>query len=323
MAFITDRNEAKLIFEEAAAKDVSIALFCTGSFWNTEAILLAADNFAKARGIENIPVVVAMTCLYSHMQQAKRFTYSREERAGLRAGFEHVKLLCDGPYAPYGNVTVMTHLDHADPGRDWWALTENTDLLTSVMFDAQNYPYEKNVEMTREYVREYGDRVLVEGIIENLAVGADGGTEGKQSDDYIDKAINFIAETGVDFLVADLGTEQQSAGTDAIYLGGRARALTEALGRKMLVLHGVSSMKNEDIRGLAADGVIRVNMWTRIVREAGQYAARRLAERLPLIEEGDFEAAEATAYINDNVREAARVMEIVMEGLGYGNYAKA
>ena len=318
MPFITERERAKKIFEETAAKDVSVALFCAGSFWNTEAILLAASNFAEKHGIKEIPVVVAMTCLYQHMQQAKRFTYNGNERTGLRAGFEYCRMLCKGPYAPYGNVAVMTHLDHADPVRDSWALTENFDLLTSVMVDGQEYPYEQNVRMTLEYVQKYGGEVLVEGIIEGLAVGADH-KESKKSDDYIEKAVKFISDTGVDFLVADLGTEQQSSGTESIYLGGRARALTEALGRKMLVLHGVSSMKNEDIRGLAADGIVRVNMWTRIAREAGQYAAARLLDRRALIEEGDFEAVEATAYINDNVCEAARVMEYVMDGLGYAN----
>lgn len=319
MPFITDREEAKRIFGEAAEKDVSVALFCTGSFWNTEAILLAASRFAERHGIENIPVVVAMTSLYTHMKQAKRFTCCGDERIGLRAGFGYCRLLCEGSGAPYGNVAAMTHLDHADPARDRWALTENMDLLTSVMFDAQEYPYEENVAMTQAYIREFGGQALVEGIIEGLAAP---GTEGRKSDDYVEKAVDFVSRTGVDFLVADLGTEQQSAGTGALYLGGRARELTAALGRRMLVLHGVSSMENEDIRGLAADGVIRTNMWTRIVRESGQYAAKRLMERAALIEKGDFEAAEATAYINDNIFEAARVMEGVMDGLGYANFAE-
>jgi len=318
MALITGRDQAKQVFDEAIANDVSVALFCTGGFWNTEAILLAANTFAEKHGIKSIPVVVAMTSLYAHMQQAKRFTYCRDERVGLRANFEYLRLLCEGPGAPYRNVAVMTHLDHADPVADRWALTENLDILTSVMFDGQLYPYEKNVEMTREYIREYGDRVLVEGIIEELAAP---GTEGKKSDDYIEKAVDFISKTGADFLVADLGTEQQAAGTESTYLRGRARSLTEALGRKMLVLHGVSSMKNGDIRGLAADGVVRVNMWTRIVRESGQYAAEKLLARKALIEKGDFEAAEATAYIDDNISEAARIMEEIMGGLGYANLA--
>ena len=318
MPFITDRNEAKRIFEETAANDVSVGLFCTGSFWNTEAILLAAKSFAGKHGIRNIPIVVAMTCLYSHMQQAKRFTYCQNERVGLRANFEYLRLLCDGPDAPYKDVLVMTHLDHADPVADRWALTENMDILTSVMLDGQLYPYERNVELTREYVKEYGDRTLVEGIIEQLAAP---GMEGKKSDNYVEKAVDFISRTGVDFLVADLGTEQQANGTEAKYLGDRARALTEALGRRMLVLHGASSMKNDDLHDLASDGVVRVNMWTRIVRESGRFAAEKLIERKALIDTGDFEATEATAYINDNTAEAARVMELIMDGLGYANLA--
>jgi fructose/tagatose bisphosphate aldolase len=302
MAFISDRDKAGSLIADAAGKGVSVALFCTGSFWNTEAILLAADRFAKAHGIRQIPVVVAMTSNYSHMQQARRITRNGDAKIGLRATLEYCRSLCEGPYAPYSNVAAMAHLDHADPAVDTWALTECTDLLSSVMFDAQVYPYEENLKMTSDYVKKYGDRVLVEGIVEGLAVGD--GTQSRQNDDYVDKAVNFVRATGVDFLVADLGTEQQSTGTAAVYLKDRAQALTQELGRSMLVLHGVSSLKDEDIQGFAEDGVVRVNMWTRIVRESGQYAAKRLIERYAKIEANDFEATEAMAYINDNIDEA-------------------
>ena len=320
MAFITDKIKAKKIFDDAAERGVSIALFCTGSFWNTEAILLAANNFATKHKIDNIPVVVAMTSEYSHMQQSKRVTYSREPEVGIRAVFEYARLLSEGDYAPYPNVAVMSHLDHGDPVRDRWTLTENMDLLTSVMFDAQEYPYEQNLELTREYVKEYGDQVLVEGIIENLAVGD--GTAGTRSDDYVEKAVKFIKETGVDFLVADLGTEQQSASKNSKCLKERAQSLTKELGRKMLVLHGVSSLTDEQFLGFANDGVVRVNMWTRIVREAGQYAAERLCERIDKVRAGEFESTEAMEYINDNIVKAAEIMENTMGLLGYANLAK-
>ncbi|MDR3225340.1 MAG: class II fructose-bisphosphate aldolase [Clostridiales Family XIII bacterium] len=319
MSFITDRDKAGTLITGAASKGVSVALFCTGSYWNTEAIIRAADAFAREHSIEQIPVVVAMTSHYSHMQQTVRATRSGSHEIGFLTLLEYCRALTEGPYAPYPNVAAMTHLDHGDPKADVWELTECTDMLSSVMFDAQAYPYEENVKMTREYVRKYGDRVLVEGIVESLAVGD--GTKAAQRDDYVEKAVAFIKDTGVDFLVADLGTEQQSTGTEAKYLKGRAQALTKELGRSMLVLHGVSSLKDEDISGFGEDGVVRVNMWTRIVRESGRYAAARIGERKALIAANDFEATEATAYINDNIDEAARIMHDIMGQLGYANLA--
>ncbi|MDR1495731.1 MAG: class II fructose-bisphosphate aldolase [Clostridiales Family XIII bacterium] len=319
MSFITDRDTAGRLIEDAASKGVSVALFCTGSFWNTEAILIAADTFAKECGIEQIPVVVAMTSHYSHMQQSARVTRSGSHRVGFRSALEYCRALTEGAYAPYTNVAAMTHLDHGDPKADAWEMTECADMLSSVMFDAQTYPFEENIEMTSKYVKEYGGRVLVEGIVEGLAVGD--GTKAAQRDDYVEKAADFVERTGVDFLVADLGTEQQSTGTEATYLKDRAQTLTRELGRPMLVLHGVSSLKDEDIKGFSEDGVVRVNMWTRIVRESGRYAAARLEKRAPLIAEGDFNATEATAYINDNIDEAARIMQGIMRQLSYANLA--
>jgi fructose/tagatose bisphosphate aldolase len=87
----------------------------------------------------------------------------------------------------------------------------------------------------------------------------------------------------------------------------------------MLVLHGTSSLSNEDIKGFSDDGIARVNMWTRIVREAGQYAAKRLMERYPLIEGNNFEACEAKQYIDDNIEAASEIMVRVLESIGYNN----
>ncbi|MDR1929664.1 MAG: class II fructose-bisphosphate aldolase [Treponema sp.] len=319
MAFITDKNKARELIYGAAEKGACTALFCTGSFWNTEAILRGALNFADKHGLASVPVITAMTANYSHMSQAKRVSRCGDEKIGIKAVMDYCRLLCDGPGAPYGRVDVMPHLDHGDPKADLWALTEGSAYFSSVMFDAQNYPYEENLKMTRDYVKAWGDKVLVEGIFEGLSVGD--GEKARQQDDYTEKALRFVKETGVDFLVADLGTEQQSAGTEAKYLKDRALSLTSALGKPMLVLHGVSSLKDEQIRTICADGVIRANMWTRIVRESGQYAARRLNERRDRMAANDFEACEAAAYINDNIDKAAEIMEGIMEQLGYARLA--
>lgn len=321
MAYITDRNQARAAIDRTIEHGVSMALFCTASFWNTEAIILAADRFAKKHGIKNIPVVVAMTSHYVNMPQTARVSRTEDHKTGFLALANYAKLLTEGEDAPYKNVTVLMHLDHGDPDTDTWEFEEGIKYLASVMFDGQKYSYEENLARTKAYVEKHGHEVLIEGAVEGLAVGAKG-KKARQNDDYVEKAVNFVKETGVDFLVADLGTEQQSTGTAAHYLKDRAQALTAGIGAPMLCLHGVSSLKDEDIQGFSEDGVVRVNMWTRIVRESGQYAAKRLAERMDKIAENDFESCEARQYIWDNIDEAARIMEGVLESLKYANLAE-
>lgn len=319
MPIVTTRNEAIEIFEKAAEYNISIAIFCSASHWNTEAILLAAKKFADKYGFRGVPVVIANTFTYKHMPQAKRFLYCRDPISGLLSHIGHMEALCNSKYAPYGDVIVLPHLDHADPINDMWALTMGSQYFASVMFDAQHYEYDKNLELTREYVKNYGKDVLVEGIIETLNV--EGASEAVHIDNYCERAKDFVEKTGVDFLVADLGTEQQSSVVGgAKYNKKRARQLTEVLKRKMLVLHGTSSLTEEQTRSLADDGVIRVNMWTRIAREAGQYAAENLVGRIDDIRKGSFEATESNRYIRDNVEKASEIMVDMMELFGYANW---
>jgi fructose/tagatose bisphosphate aldolase len=316
MALVTRRAEALEYTQLFRQCEASMAIFCTAAHWNTEAILLAGQRIAERYHLSQVPLAVAMTFTYPYMPQARRITYSGDPRAGFFSNMAHLKALCDGPDAPYASVVVLPHLDHADPERDRWALTEGLPYLATVMFDAQKYPFEENLVLTGNYVRTYGAKVLVEGIIEELSVA--GRTHAVQRDAYVEKAIRFMGETHADLLVADLGTEQQSERMGEVrYLKERARELTGHLGEARLVLHGTSSLTPEQMQGLASDGVIRVNMWTRIAREAGQHAARQLIGRQEAIEAGDFEATESRQYLVDSIEAAAAVMVEVMEIIGY------
>lgn len=317
MPVLTDRSQAVDVIDELRDKNVSMAIFCTASHWNTEAILLAANRFAEENGIERIPLAIAMTYTYPYMPQACRVTYGGNPRDGFLSNLKHLEVLCGEADSTYSRVVVLPHLDHADPNRDRWALTEGSRYLASVMFDAQKYPYEQNRQMTREYVETYGKQVLIEGIIEELSV--QGNATGKGDKHYIEKALDHRNATGIDFLVADLGTEQQSSAVGrSVYQKDRARQLTAALGQSMLVLHGTSCLNEEQMIGLADDGIIRVNMWTRIAREAGQYAAENVVKRIDRIRAADFEATESRAYFCDSVEQAARVMQPILGLLGYG-----
>jgi fructose/tagatose bisphosphate aldolase len=320
MGYITEKKDTMKIIDDMRAKNVSMAVFCTASHWNTEAILLAAKRYADRHGLKKIPVAVGVTGNYVHMAQAARVTYSKDTKTGFIALMQYLKLLCGTGDSPYSCVDALPHLDHADPAKDSWALTDGLRYLASVMFDAQYYPLEKNIELTSDYVRKYGDRVLIEGVMDELSV------KNKISgfrDNYTEMAAEYFDKTGVDLLVANLGTEQQSSSVGkSEYLGNRARELTKKLGKAMLVLHGTSSLTAGQMGDLCEDGVIRVNMWTRIAREAGQYAADKLFERNDDIAKGDFEACESMRYIYDSIEKAAQIMEQIFDILGYGKLEK-
>lgn len=322
MPIITEKKESLEVLDKVIENNVSMAIFCTASHWNTEAILLAAKKLCDKYQLESVPLAIAMTFNYPYMPQAQRVTYCKDAKLGFISIMEHLHLLCSSDASPYRNIAVLPHLDHADPERDEWALTEGSKYLSSAMFDAQRYPSEKNISMTRDYVGRYGRDIMVEGIMEELVV-ADKHAKSDTStvDDYLDRAAAYVKTTGIDFLVADLGTEQQAATSgDAKYLQERARGLTEILQRKMLVLHGTSSLNRDQMSTLAGDGVVRVNMWTKIAREAGKYAAGNLFKRAEALFGNDFESVESNRYLMDSIDKASDMMLEILETLNYQNF---
>ena len=323
MPIITERKKTRQIIDQVIENRASMAIFCTASHWNTEAILLAAKKLCDKYQIESVPLAIAMTFNYPYMPQAQRVTHCKDARLGFISIMDHLDLLCSRPESPYRNIVVLPHLDHADPERDYWALTEGSKYLASAMFDAQRYPAEQNIAMTRDYVGKYGREIMVEGIMEELTVAdKHAKSDNPAIDGYLDKAAAYVKATGVDFLVADLGTEQQAASSGGVeYMQSRARNLTGILGRKMLVLHGTSSLNQNQMLSLADDGVVRVNMWTKIAREAGKYAAGNLFKRAEAVFGGDFESVESNHYLMDSIDKASDMMLEILETLNYQNFA--
>ena len=315
---IRGRKSTLEVINRIKSKNTSLPIFCTGSHWNTEAILLAAKNIGEKYNIKDIPVAIAMTFNYDYMPQAQRITHSNDSRLGFLSIMKHLQVLADDPGSPYYGVTVLPHLDHADPYRDNWALTKGTDFLASVMFDAQKYPLKENIELTTAYVKEFGDKVLIEGIMDELSVSQVHEKNTTVIDDYPERALDYMKKTNVDFLVADLGTEQQSQVIGkAIYLKERALKIREFLNDRKLVLHGTSCLSDTQIRGLSSDGIIRVNMWTRIAREAGLFAFSQLKAREDKIRTNNFDSIESHRYLMDSIEKASSIMEGIMELLGY------
>jgi fructose/tagatose bisphosphate aldolase len=320
MPIITDKRKALDTVACMRSKKAVLAVFCTASHWNTEAILLACQKYARKHALDYIPVSIGITFNYPHMPQAQRVTASGDPKAGFLSIIKHMDALCGTPKSPYSGVTVLPHLNHAHPERDRWALIDGLPWLASVMFDAQTYPYERNVEMTTDYVRSYGKLLLVEGACDTLSMNDSKNRQDVTENRYVEHAISYVSATGVDLLVADLGTEQQSGSTGGcFYLQERARKLTAALEIPMLVLHGTSCLDDSQMLSLGSDGIVRANIWTRIVREAGIFAANRLVGRMDGIRSGDFESCDARAFIQDLTIKAAEIMEGMLDALGYQN----
>ena len=315
---ITNRVDSEKIIEKIKSQNVCLPIFCTGSHWNTEAILLAAKNIADKYNVKDVPVSVAMTFNYEYMPQAQRITFTNDARLGFISMMNHLRVLSNDQKSPYYNIKVLPHLDHADPEKDKWALTEGTDYLASVMFDAQKYPLEDNIKMTSAYVKKYKNKLMIEGIMDQLKVSVTDKKSSSDYDNYPEKALDYIKKTGIDFLVADLGTEQQATGIGkSIYLKKRARDIRELAGDKILVLHGTSCLTGEEIATLPDDGILRVNMWTRIARDAGLYAIDQLHNRKDEIRRNNFNAIESHQYLMDSTVRAAQIMEEIMISLGY------
>lgn len=315
---IIGRNKVADIINRIKSQQVCLPIFCTASHWNTEAILVAAKNIGEKFNIDNVPVAIAMTYNYKHMPQAQRITYDGNPRLGFLSMMCHLKVLSDDPKSPYYHVQVLPHLDHADPVHDNWPLTKGTEYLASVMFDAQKFPLRDNIKLTREYVRNYKTKVYIEGIMDELNVSVADAKSFEHINNYPERALHYVNETGIDFLVADLGTEQQSIHVKTnVYLKQRARDIQKLLADRILVLHGTSCLSNEELMSLSDDGILRVNMWTRIVREAGLYAIDQLSTRKDRIKNNDFDAIESNQYLKDSTRKAAQIMEEIMVLLGY------
>ena len=317
---VTKRKDSEQIIERIKSQKVCLPIFCTGSHWNTEAILLAAKNISEKYNVKDVPVAIAMTYNYEHMPQAQRITFTKDARLGFISMMSHLRVLSNDTKSPYYSIKVLPHLDHADPEKDRWALNEGTEYLASVMFDAQKYPLEENIKMTSGYVKKYKKKLMIEGIMDQLNVSATNKKHTSVYDNYPEKALDYIKKTGIDFLVADLGTEQQSIDIGkSIYLKKRARDIGQLVGDKILVLHGTSCLSEQEIATLPEDGILRVNMWTRIARDAGLYAIDQLHKRNHEIRMNNFNAIESHQYIMDSTLRAAQIMEEIMISLGYNH----
>lgn len=341
MRIVTGRPEAKQIYDWCAERKVAMVAACCESTGEIEGMLMAAQEFAERNRLREIPVNIGFTGSYPENAQLRKVsTTGRISDDGgvtggdVAQGFDIMMGLLH-TYARLGGwfdrVVVLPFLDHGQPDGvpNDLSILENQGRLAQlavVMYDCMYKPFEENMERTAKYVERHGDTVMIEGAVDRIYEQQEATTLAITKEKMLttpERARLYIERTGVDFIVPNLGTEHRvTSEKDYVkkYEKERARQITRALGR-VQVLHGTSCLGRE-INTLAADGMIKVNVYTRIAVESGLKIygeLQRLEE--PLVARRNL-ALNCPTFRNEVHRlEVARIMTQYFEAFDYANLA--
>jgi fructose/tagatose bisphosphate aldolase len=281
MPIITSGEQARGILNGIIDRGAAIPCFCTESVYTTEAIFSGASAYKKQHHIEeNLPLIIAFTASYQDRQQLKNYTGLKNFREGMIAVKSDIERLAreDGPYP---GLDVIVHLDHAQPSEDDWIIEGYGDWLSSVMWDCSRYSMEDNIRMVRDFVIKNKGRFIIEGAVDEIYNYSASNEPVEVIDRITDPhtAEHYFRETGVDLIVANLGTEHRRTEGTVAYHGEEARLISQLVGRR-LVLHGTSSLNEEEIKKLAADGIVKVNLWGNLESIPGKELVKKLIKEL-------------------------------------------
>lgn len=269
---LSDPKQVREIYKKCSEKGWVLPCFCTENLTTTEAVFSAAKSFGEKHSIRNVPVIIAITCTYSHRPQAVNFTHSGDYKTGLKLFENEVRALTgDGCY--YEDLHVMMHLDHIQHDEKE-LLDSDLGPYASIMYDASQLVLEENISKTAKFVDENKDIIVIEGACDEII---DAGGEEKNELTDPKTALEYINKTGVDFIVANLGTEHRATGKQLKYYDRRAAEIKKLVGEK-IVLHGTSSVSNEQVKNLFKDGICKVNIWTALERDSTPVLFEKMVE---------------------------------------------
>lgn len=273
MPLITGRKNVIGIYEEASKNKWVLPCFCTENLTTTEAILSATKEYGENIGIKDLPVIIAITNRYGHRSQSSYYTQTGRWDIGLKLFLADLRVLT-AEDSPFADLRVMIHLDHTQYDTDSELLTWDMERFSSIMYDASKLPFKENIELTRQFVREQGAEIVIEGACDEI-IDAEENEKSKLT--TVNDAKEYSVKTGVDLIVANLGTEHRASNPDLKYCGERAREISSKIGKK-IVLHGTSSVPVEQVKNLFDDGVCKVNIWTTLERDTTPILFQKMVE---------------------------------------------
>lgn len=180
-------------------------------------------------------------------------------------GFKNVVDMVKNVHDNLGiTVPVALHLDHGSYEGAKACIEAG---FTSVMFDGSHYPFEENLEKSKELIALAHSR----GVSIECEVGGIGGEEdgtvsmGELADP---NECQVIADLGVDFLAAGIGNihgkyPENWQGLNFDRLG----EIQKSTNGKPLVLHGGSGIPSEQVKKAITLGVSKINVNTELQLE--------------------------------------------------------
>lgn len=263
MPLVLDRRQVLDIFSEARDRKWVLPAFNAENLTTIEAILQAVKDRGKNIGIENLPIIIGITNNYTSRPQTVYYSHTRRWDIGLGLFLSDVSLLSSSP-SPFAKLRVMIHLDHIQWDKDKELLDSDMNSFSSIMFDASNLPFENNIKKTAAFVKKNKDKIVIEGACDAISESVKDGSGNLATPDIAER---YFRETGIDIIVANLGTEHRSHSSLLQYRGDLAQKIAERIGPH-LCLHGTSSVLKEKLTGLFEQGICKVNIWTALERDS-------------------------------------------------------
>ena len=228
---------AKEMLDKAKAGKYAVGQFNINNLEWTKAILLTAQEL-------NAPVILGVS----------------EGAAKYMTGFKTVSAMVSAMVEGLNiTVPVALHLDHGSYDGAKAALEAG---FSSIMFDGSHYPFEENIEKTKEIVAI----CHAKGVSVEAEVGSIGGEEdgvvgaGEVADP---KECATIAGLGIDFLAAGIGNIHGKYPENWAGLNFEALdAIQQETGTLPLVLHGGTGIPAEMIAKAISLGVSKINVNT-------------------------------------------------------------
>jgi fructose-bisphosphate aldolase class II len=263
MTLIVDREHVQDIYAEAEGRRWVLPAFNVENLTACEAILQAVREYGEEIGIINLPIIIGITNQYAPRPQAVYYTQTRQWEVGMRLFLADLNVLTSKG-SPYQHLRVMIHFDHIQWDIDKELQSWDMNYFSSIMFDVSMLSFVENIEKTASFVEQYKKMILIEGACDEIGVTTVSEKDGLTNSDLAEK---YYRETGIDLIVANLGTEHRAAGANLNYNSQLAKYITKRIGPR-LCLHGTSSVSPDKLINLFDDGIRKANVWTVLERTA-------------------------------------------------------